>query len=381
MKLFLLFIPLFLVCAHAAAQNIHTAENFPDDQFRKIIGQYMGVGGQGEFTAEEAASATKALDCRRKEIHDLTGIEYFTSLTELHCGENYLAELDVSQNTALKTLKCYQNDLTEIDLSMNPYLEYFDCDNNHLTELNLSNNPALRFIDCTSNQLTVLDNSSNPAMEYIYCFNNLLISLDTSGNTALVYIDCHSNRLTELDFSFNSNLGFINCSSNALTSLNVFSAFSLEHLQCYDNQLTAIDISTNGILELFDCHSNQITALDASQNTYLNWFRCDDNQLTSLRISINPESAMGHLNCSGNHLTDLSNFTANERLGTGFEGKVDVRWNDFDCGDWEDVVILKGRIGEPNEIFGMFLSGFAYSPQNELDPFDCGTAVSDWGLF
>ena len=58
--------------------------------------------------------------CSGQEISDLTGIEYFTALTELDCMGNQLTVLDLSQNTNLTKLYCYDNQLTELDVSAVP---------------------------------------------------------------------------------------------------------------------------------------------------------------------------------------------------------------------------------------------------------------------
>lgn len=44
----------------------------------------------------------------------MTGIEYFTALITLHCYNNQLTYLDVSQNTALTSLICDDNQLTSL---------------------------------------------------------------------------------------------------------------------------------------------------------------------------------------------------------------------------------------------------------------------------
>ncbi len=43
------------------------------------------------------------------------GLEFFTDLEFLSCGNNDLTSLDVSKSTALTTLECIQNDLASLD--------------------------------------------------------------------------------------------------------------------------------------------------------------------------------------------------------------------------------------------------------------------------
>ena len=110
----------------------------------------------------------------------------------------------------------------------------------------------------------------------------------------------------------------LNVGIESVSGLQFFTA--LTSLICYDNQLTSLDVSKNAALQQLHCFNNQLTRLDVSQNT-----------------------ALTSLDCSNNQLTSIAGFVANSKLG----GKIDVRNNKLDCGDWEDVKILRTRIGEP----------------------------------
>ena len=112
------------------------SDNFPDDNFRDyLLTQTYGV--DGELTAEEIGTI-KDIEVPSKEISSLKGIEYFTSLTELHCYDNQLTSLDVSANTKLTGLYCYFNQLTSLDVSTNTELTRLYCDSNRLTRLDVS---------------------------------------------------------------------------------------------------------------------------------------------------------------------------------------------------------------------------------------------------
>ena len=143
------------------------------------------------------------------------------------------------------------------------------------------------------------------------------------------------------------------------------------------NQLTSLDLSNNTKFETLLCHGNQLTAIDVSRLTSLKTFRCGYNQLTALDISqnINLET----LRCSGNHISDISSFVANP--GLSGDDTVDIRHNDLDCDDWDNITILRNRLGPANVDGGGWLqSGFGFSPQNNLDPFEC-SIVSEWALY
>lgn len=105
---------------------------FPDENFRNWV-LAQDYGQDGALTDEEIASVT-SMDVSGQGIKDLTGIEFFTELTDLNCSDNELTSLDVSQNTALTTLDCSNNQLTELDVTANTALTWLACYNNQISE-------------------------------------------------------------------------------------------------------------------------------------------------------------------------------------------------------------------------------------------------------
>ena len=277
------------------------ATNFPDANFREFVKQY-DTDNSGSLSDAEIAAVT-IINCSRKQISSLTGIEYFTSLASLSCGGNQLTNLDVSQNTALEWLSCASNQLTNLDVSQNTALRLLSCESNQLTNLDVSQNTALEWLYCDSNQLTNLDVSQNIALIGLSCDSNQLTNLDLSQNTALTSLYCDSNQLTNLDVSQNTALIELYCDSNQLTNLDVSQNTALEWLYCNSNQLTNLDVSQNTALKWLHCNKNQLTNLDVSQNTALIGLRCSINQLTNLDLSQN--TALDRLQCYSNRLTNL----------------------------------------------------------------------------
>ena len=121
----------------------------------------------------------------------------------------------------------------------------------------------------------------------------------------------------------------------------------------------------------FNCGDRKITSARGLRFfTGVTGLVCYDKQSTSLDVSKN--TALHSLDCSDNQLTNISSLAANPRLEA-----VVVTNNNLDCGDWDDVAVLKARLGDPVPGYVFLLSGFAYSPQNGLDPYDC-TPVLQW---
>ena len=248
--------------------------NFPDANFRTVV-ENFDTNKDGSLSDTEIA-AVEEIDCSRKGITNLKGIEYFTALRLLKCNRNQLTTLDVDKNTALEKLYCSNNKLTSLDVSKNISLTELECDYNQLTSLDVSKNTALTHLDCQNNQLISLDVSKNTALNKMWCRENQLTALDVSKNTALKGLWCGKNQLTALDVSKNIALIVLECYKNQLTSLDVDKNTALETLYCYSNQLTSLDVSKNTALTNLYCSLNQLTALDVS-NTNMVYLDCDDN--------------------------------------------------------------------------------------------------------
>ena len=143
------------------------ATNFPDERFRTYIQENFDTTADGILSESERKQVTE-INVSSKGISDLTGVEYFTVLKELHCSYNNLTELDLSQNTALQGLFCYSNQLKELDVRQNIALEGLYCYNNNLTALDVRQNIALEELYCSNNNLTELDVRQNIALEELY---------------------------------------------------------------------------------------------------------------------------------------------------------------------------------------------------------------------
>lgn len=271
--------------------------NFPDRIFRNYVNANFDTKKDNILTLKEA-TAVKKINIAEKNIYDLKGIEYFTSLTTLDCHSNQLTILDLSQNTALSELYCYSNQLINLDLRNNTDLLYLNCSENQLINLNVINSKDLIDLECYSNQLINLNISNNTALKELSCYDNQLMNLDVSNNTELKYLYCYSNKLNTLDVSKNELLSYLNCADNNLLKLNVGENTNLNYLLCYGNELTDLDVSKNTELKYLYCYSNRINVLDTSKNTALISLLCHDNALTSLDLSQN--SSLASVICNKN---------------------------------------------------------------------------------
>ena len=322
--------------------------NIPDANFKAyLVGNAaINTNADTEIQVSEATAYTGWINCPNLSISDLTGIEYFTSATQLYCNNNQISSLDLTNNSALTVIWCGANPLLSIDVSNNTALQDFRCINNQLTTLDVSNNTALTLLYCNNNQLTSLNmkNTNNSNLTSINATNNpnlTCIEVDDSLYSATNWTggsfsfdlassfneDCNACIVTIPDANFKTYLvgntsintngdteiqcyeaqsftGGIDCPNLSITDLTGIEAFTgITSLVCNNNQLTSLNLSNNTALVDVYCYLNQLTSLDVSQNTALEILLCQVNQLTSLDVSQN--SALGFLNCTANLLTDL----------------------------------------------------------------------------
>jgi len=207
----------------------------PDDNFEQKLINLGYDNVMDDYVITNNINTLTYLNIGDSQISDLTGIEDFTQLTYLHCSNNELTDINLSQNQQL------------VDLY---------CNDNQLTELNLSQNSLLVNLYCSDNELTNLDISQNTLLVNLYCSNNELISLDVSQNAGLINLNCGTNLLTSLDLSQNTLLTNLYCSNNQIINLNVNLNTQLTKLYCGSNNLIDLDISQNTLLNSLICLNN-----------------------------------------------------------------------------------------------------------------------------
>jgi hypothetical protein len=136
-------------------------DEFPDANFRRevlrLLNDWDGKNRtSGSFMSWEdvfmLASFTH-LNVYYMDIADMTGLNYFSGLQWLDCGDNQLTSLDVSNNTMLDLLYCDGNQLTSLDISNNYVLRIIWCYNNLLPALDISKNAVLMYLDCRYNYM------------------------------------------------------------------------------------------------------------------------------------------------------------------------------------------------------------------------------------
>jgi len=237
-----------------------TITTIPDPNFKAFLVAHYDSNGDGEIQASEAGAVrdtlyTPGTPISPGNISDLTGIEYFTGISNLYCPYQQLTTLPVSNLINLQKLYCYYNQLNTLpNLSALVNLQYLYCESNQLTTLpDLSALVNLQYLYCESNQLTTLpDLSALVNLQYLYCESNQLTTLpDLSALANLRELDCRHNQLTTLpDLSALGNLQRLYCSSNQLTNIpDVTGCNNLISLYCNHNHFGPDDCAMIDAIE------------------------------------------------------------------------------------------------------------------------------------
>jgi Leucine-rich repeat (LRR) protein len=194
----------------------------PDANFEdKLIALQIDKDGKNGKVKTESISTVTALDISSSSISDLTGIQDFSSLTELRAYNNNLTAVDVTKNTKLTTLRVGTNQLTTLNVSQNTALTYLDFSQNKITTIDLAKNTELTYFGASSNLLSTIDLSQNTKIGALFLHSNMLVSLDVSKNLSLNQLWCFENQIRTLDFSQNTKLVEVLANTNRLINLNI----------------------------------------------------------------------------------------------------------------------------------------------------------------
>ena len=333
--------------------------NFPDQNFRSYL---LGLFRYGYITDDDVDFCT-SMNVTNKNISDLTGLEFFSKLTDLSCGNNQLTSLPELPST-IQTVYARTNKFTTLTITGKPNLKSLDvenntlltsllCQNNALTTLKVSGCSALTDLSCQNNQLASLGTLPN-SLNTIECHNNNLTSLGTLPNS-LTYLDCAHNQLTSLP-TLPSGLTYFYCSYNQLTSLPTLPS-GLSALVCSNNPLTSLSVAGMTNLKQLSCNSNNLSSLSVEGCSSLNRLYCYNNQIknpamialvNSLRTI--PEGSQGIFRVTYD-VTD-GNFFSNVSMSNTRE----KRWKPYryENGSWVEIVdinydVNRDGVIDPND--------------------------------
>ena len=230
---------------------------------------------------KQAIKKVTSLDIYNKSLTDISGIEYFTNLTELNCGNNRLTALPVENLTNLTSLSCDNNRLTALPVKDLTNLTSLRCNNNQLDELPVGNLTKLTELSCSYNQLDELPVGNLTQLTVLNCGTNLLTELDIKKLTQLKTLYCDNNQLTALPVENLTLLTDLNCTKNRLSELDITSVTNLKSLYCGNQTDAAGDPQT---LKLFLTSAQESTW----NNTWKSW---SNNERVSAEVKVSGSTA------------------------------------------------------------------------------------------
>ena len=344
----------------------------PDDNFEawlEMSGMGNGISNDDSVTTSNISGQTGIIAVSLG-IVDITGIEDFTSLTQIIFDSNPITSADLSQNLALTYAGFNACALTSMNVSQNSQLQTLICSNSSLVSLDLTGNPLLEVLNCTGNDLLSLNVTQNTALTSLLCSQNPVTSLDVTQNVALEELSCVQCALASLDLTQNTALTTLDCRSNSLTALDVSQNTALTTLFCRANSLTTLDLTLNLNLNNLNCTFNDLQCLRANnQNTFENpgnpgtyTFVCVGNaNLTCIEVS-DPALASANYNADAGATFNLAcppvvdvSVTQSGTLLTADLSSAIYQW--VDCDDNNSDIV-----GATNQSFTpTFTGNFAVS--------------------
>ena len=211
--LILLFFPVI-----GFGQNVF----IPDVNFKAYLvnNSAINTNGDAEIQVQEASLYNSHISPVGLNISDLTGIEAFTSITDLFVYTNQLTSIDLSQNINLNSLSCSYNQLTSLDLSQNIKLTSLFCENNPIISLDLSNNDSLWLLQCGDSTLECLNIANGNNLNFSDCWispsSTLLYCIEADDS---LYMNNNWNQHFNTNSLFGSQWYFSNNCNNSCSSI------------------------------------------------------------------------------------------------------------------------------------------------------------------
>ncbi len=234
--------------------NVNAAEiDFPDDNLKQaIIDEGIDTNDDGKISISEAEARTASLSLSSRHISDISGLEYFTSLTELNLYNNNISDISaLSKLTSLTYLNLKGNDISDISV-----LEYLTS----LTNLNIDVNKVSDIsplADLTSLIELSLDNNKINDISHL------------SELTSLTDLDLFINQISDIsDLAKLTSLTDLDLQQNAISDISVLSKFtSLTYLNLENNSISDISALSNlKKLDTLDLRNNSIRDIRALLN-------------------------------------------------------------------------------------------------------------------
>ncbi len=263
-------------------------------------------------TACASSQTTTFMSIFDVTINDLTGLSYFTSITNLTI-ENYsmttLPPLppNLTNFYYLSTLGPGYSQINSFGFASFPSsLQSITIANSAITTLPMLPN-SLTYLECSNSSLTSLP-PLPPNLQTLNIQNGdpycpLTLSSLPPLPTSLQSLDCSYHALTSLP-ALPASLTTLICTATFLTSLPTLPT-NLTQLHCDWDSLVSLPTLPNSLGDL-DCSHNFLTSLPTQLPNNLFSFYCNDNSIDCFPVL--PNNTYIGLNIAHNPFTCLSNY-------------------------------------------------------------------------
>lgn len=197
----------------------------PDPTFKTLLLQNpsINLNSDTEIQLSEANNFAGVLNVTNGfTIADMTGLEEFTQITELHCAVNALTQLDVSNNSLVTVISCYGNSINSLIIGTNSNLTELAVSANSLQALDMSAYSNLTALNCSGNPLTELNvaNGNNTNMTLSAMSTNLqCIQVDDPNYSDANWFGIDFGVVFSLNCSGTTSLGELSTDTKELVAI------------------------------------------------------------------------------------------------------------------------------------------------------------------
>lgn len=211
-----------------ADSNNHTFASFidiPDDHLKQAINRELGKSPTNKLTKIDLETLTE-LDAYRREIADLTGIQYATNLEKLNLESNNIKDItELTGLTKLESINLGSNEIRDLSPVKNlTNLQQLLIDHNKISEITaLENLEKLTSLDLSNNKIgsiTPLKNLTN--LESLLLNNTNLDDIsELSSFSGLITLGLEDNKINDITFLESlTNLQELYLANNKISDLS-----------------------------------------------------------------------------------------------------------------------------------------------------------------
>ncbi|MDD2596059.1 MAG: hypothetical protein PHD11_09665 [Bacteroidales bacterium] len=262
-----------------------------DSKFKAYLVENFDKNNDGEISDYEQNFITR-IDCSKRNIESLDGIENLKSLVYLKCDNNDIDTLDLTILKHVTSVNCDYNNIVSLKADSIPTLFELSCNHNRLTKLNFRKCSALKDLEFGYNPLTEINISYCTSLKTLNSNQYAITSIETinaTGCKALEELNCSFSGVSTLIIKGCDKLKKLDCSGNSLNTLDISESTMLTEIRCNSNNLSSLYVGRCWYLELLYCSDNLIEVLDLDLCPYLKELWCSDNtKLTTIRVKKKP---------------------------------------------------------------------------------------------